>query len=109
MTLAESQHKKAAFLQEVVRALSLTARVFAGRAETLPEHFDCVALRAVDRMSQVIQTASNLVAPNGWLAIMTTSAQLRSVQTGLATFHWSDPVILPGSERRILATGQKIA
>jgi len=109
VTLAESQNKKAAFLQEVVRTLSLTTRVFAGRAETLPERFDCVTLRAVDRMTQAVATASDLVAPIGWLAMMTTSTQAPSAQTRLASFRWSDPVTLPGSDRRILAIGQKIA
>lgn len=109
VTLAESQQKKAAFLQEAVRTLRLTARICAGRAETLPEHFDCVALRAVDRMTHAIETASDRVAPHGWLAIMTTSAQLSSIQTGLPNLKWSDPITLPGSDRRILATGQKIA
>lgn len=106
VTLAESQNKKAAFLQEAVRTLSLTTRVFSGRAETLPESFDCVTLRAVDRMTQAIATASDLVSPQGWLAIMTSSAQARSVQ--IANFQWTDPVTLPGSDRRILAMGQKI-
>ena len=105
VTLAESQNKKAAFLQEAVRTLSLTARVFAGRAETLSEAFDCVTLRAVDRMTQAIATASDLVSPNGWLAIMTSSAQARSVQ--IANFQWTDPVILPGSDRRILTIGRR--
>lgn len=109
VTLAESQNKKAAFLQEAVRTLSLTARVFAGRAGTLPERFDCVTLRAVDRMTQAIATASDLVATNGWLAIMTTSAQARSVQARPANFHWRDRINLPGSDRRILELGQKTA
>jgi 16S rRNA (guanine527-N7)-methyltransferase len=108
VTVAESQNKKAAFLQEVVRTLSLTARVFAGRAETLAEPFDCVTLRAVDRMTQAIVTASDLVSPKGWLAILISSPQARSVQTGLANFHWNAPVTLPGSDQRILVIGQKI-
>ena len=35
VTLAESQGKKAAFLQEAVRVLAISAMVHAGRAETL--------------------------------------------------------------------------
>src|SRR6202021_1640898 len=60
VTLAESQGKKAAFLQEAVRVLDLPATVHAGRAESLSGQFDCVTLRAVDRMQQAIRTASGL-------------------------------------------------
>jgi 16S rRNA (guanine527-N7)-methyltransferase len=107
VTLAESQNKKAAFLQEAVRTLGLGARVFAGRAEMLTERFDCVTLRAVDRMNLAITTASGLLTPSGWLAILTTSAKSESVQARAADFQWSSPTILPGSEQRILVRGQK--
>ncbi len=50
VTLAESQGKKAAFLQEAVRVLGIRATVHAGRAEALRAVFDCVVLRAVDKM-----------------------------------------------------------
>ena len=48
VTLAESQGKKAAFLQEVVRSLQLSASVHHGRADAVRAEFDCVTLRAVD-------------------------------------------------------------
>ena len=67
VTLAESQGKKAAFLQEAVRVLGLAAKVHAGRAETAATRFDCVVLRAVDRMELAVQVASGLVGPAaGW-------------------------------------------
>src|SRR5580658_5328409 len=47
VTLAESQRKKAAFLQEAVRVLGVAAKVHSDRAETLREQFDCVTIRAV--------------------------------------------------------------
>src|SRR3954465_8932917 len=40
VALAESQAKKAAFLNEVVRTLDLKASVFAGRAESITRSFD---------------------------------------------------------------------
>jgi 16S rRNA (guanine527-N7)-methyltransferase len=52
VTLAESQGKKAAFLQEVVRTLDLeNVEVFTGRVEQLQllQQFDIVTARAVDR------------------------------------------------------------
>jgi len=72
VTLAESQGKKAAFLQEAVRILGISAKVYAQRAETLSAQFDCVTLRAVDRMPQAVKAASLLVAPHGWMVLMTT-------------------------------------
>jgi 16S rRNA (guanine527-N7)-methyltransferase len=61
VTLAESQGRKAAFLQEAVRVLGISATVHAGRAEALTTPFDCVVLRAVDRMESAVQSAAQLV------------------------------------------------
>ncbi|HEY1806535.1 MAG TPA: 16S rRNA (guanine(527)-N(7))-methyltransferase RsmG [Terracidiphilus sp.] len=104
VTLAESQNKKAAFLQEAVRVLKINAKVHAGRAETLRSVFDCVTLRAVDKMPQAVAAAVNLVAPKGWLALMTTDAGLAELQTAAGPhIRWESPIHLPGSESRILA------
>ncbi len=113
VTLAESQMKKAAFLQEAVRVLGITAKVHADRAETLGEVrnqvFDCVVLRAVEKMPKAIAAAVKLIRPQGWLALMTTDASLAELQTAAgALFNWREPSRLPGSESRILALGQKI-
>jgi 16S rRNA (guanine527-N7)-methyltransferase len=109
VTLAESQLKRAAFLQEAVRVLGIAAKVHADRAETLTEVFDCVALRAVEKMPSAVAAASKLVAPHGWLALMTTDASLAELQVAAgAQFKWTESTRLPGSESRILALGQKI-
>jgi len=65
VTLAESQGKKAAFLHEAVRVLGVAAKVHSGRAETLATAFDCVTLRAVDKMERAVQSAARLVRPGG--------------------------------------------
>lgn len=110
VTLAESQGKKAAFLQEAVRVLGLSAKVHGQRAELLPAQFDCVTLRAVDRMQEAVAGASRLVAPGGWLAPMTTTSELAGVKAAAGTdFAWSTPVGLPGSDDRIIALGQRKA
>jgi 16S rRNA (guanine527-N7)-methyltransferase len=54
VTLAESQGKKAAFLKEAVRVLGIQAKVHGGRAEALNAVFDCVILRAVDKMQKAV-------------------------------------------------------
>ncbi len=108
VTLAESQNKKAAFLQEAVRSLNIAAKVHAGRAEALSSVFDCVTLRAVDRMESAIPTAAGLVRHGGWLVPMTTRAELASIQTSVgARFQWLNPIQLPCSEERILGFGRK--
>jgi 16S rRNA (guanine527-N7)-methyltransferase len=109
VTLAESQIKKAAFLQEAVRVLGIAAKVHADRAETLTEQFDCVVLRAVEKMPRAVAAAAKLVAPQGWLALMTTDASLAGLQTAAGPqFKWKESIRLPGSESRILALSQKI-
>ena len=71
VTLAESQRKKSAFLQEVVRQLQLTSCVHAGRAEALPRiSFDTVWMRAVERPTQMLPEAASLVAPGGSLCLL---------------------------------------
>jgi 16S rRNA (guanine527-N7)-methyltransferase len=109
VTLAESQNKKAGFLREAVRSLGVTATVHRGRAELLPAQFDCVVLRAVDRMAQAIESASRLIGPRGWLAVMTTDDGLKPPQSASGTaFLWTETRLLPGSEKRLLALGQRL-
>lgn len=109
VTLAESQGKKAAFLREAVRELGIAAKVQGQRAETLQEVFDCVVLRAVDKMPKAVAAAARLIAARGWLALMTTNAELPRLQAAAgAPFSWTEPVRVPGSERRLLALGQRI-
>lgn len=108
VTLAESQGKKAAFLREAVRTLGISAEVHGDRAETLSVNFDCVALRAVDRMQRAVLAARDLVRSGGWLAIMTTEGELKSVRlTAGAGFLWREPIFLPGSNVRLLALARK--
>lgn len=108
VTLAESQGKKAAFLQEAVRMLRMKATVHAGRAEQLTPSFDCVTLRGVDRMAQAVKAATSLIAPGGFLALMTTSADLPGLQAAAgANFTWPEAVRLPGGGVRLLSFGRK--
>jgi len=108
VTLAESQGKKAAFLREAVRTLGLSSTVHSGRAEAIVQRFDCVTLRAVDRMQEAVQAASELVGKAGWLAVMTTEGGLGLIGTENSEgWSWVGPIALPGSDRRVLALGQR--
>ena len=108
VTLAESQGKKAAFLQEAVRVLGISASVHAQRVELLAGPFDCVTMRAVDRMAQAVKTAARLVRSGGWLALMSTEGELEGLQAAAGEeFSWPRTSPLPGGGDRILAIGER--
>jgi len=108
VVLAESQMKKAAFLREAVRTLSLPVEIFSGRAETIVRKFDCVILRAVDRMAESVQAAASLVSTGGWLALLTTLPMTESLKSAAGTgFSWNQPAPLPATDARVLLLGKK--
>ena len=74
VTLAESQSKKAAFLQEAKRTLGLSITVFSGRVVEIgaAERFDLVTMRAVDRMEAALSDAIGRVSIGGWLVLFAT-------------------------------------
>ncbi len=109
LTLIESNHKKAAFLREVARALTLTdVNVQNARAETLAGAvFDVVTLRAVERFEAILPIAADLVAPSGHLALLISSAQQGEVHSTLPKLTWSPPAPIPQSRSRVLLIGRK--
>lgn len=107
VTLAESQTKKAAFLQESVRTLGLRAEVWTGRGEELDQVFDCVVLRAVDRMDRAIADAAERVRPGGWLGLLITRDGLTHTEAAGPEFQWQSPQPLPGSRQRVFALASK--
>src|SRR3954462_10034694 len=71
LTLIESHNKKAIFLREVIRALSLRhAMVISARAELIKETADLVTLRAVERFETILPIAAHLVSPGGRLGLL---------------------------------------
>lgn len=107
VTLAESQGKKAAFLREACRVLEISVRVHGGRAEGLEERFDCVVLRAVDRMGEAVGASVGLVKVWGWLGLLTTESEAPGLrETAGAGFAW-EQVQLPGGDERILILGRR--
>ena len=110
VTLAESRIKKAGFLREAVRTLGIAANVHTGRAELLEALFDCVTLRAVDRMESAVAAGARLLAPDGWLALLTTANEALGLQQAAGReFSWRASIALPGSESRILLLGRLAA
>ncbi len=111
LTLIESNHKKAVFLREVARALTLTnINVLTGRAQTLAPSLtsqaDVVTLRAVERLETVLPQALTFLAPKGTLALLITTPQIPQVlaQTNLS---WQTKINVPKSRSRVLLFGYK--
>jgi 16S rRNA (guanine527-N7)-methyltransferase len=107
VALIESNHKKATFLREVIRALTLTnINVFPARAEQLtttdPTLFDVVTLRAVERFTEILPTAATLLAPGGRIALLISSSQLDKAHSTLPNLSWQPPLPIPQSTNRIL-------
>jgi 16S rRNA (guanine527-N7)-methyltransferase len=106
LTLVESNHKKATFLREVVRALKLEgADVAAVRAEEFSEKGDVVTLRAVERFDSILPTAARLVVPYGRLAILISEGRANRAMELSPGFEWGDRIPIPQSSNRVLVIG----
>ena len=108
VTLIESNSKKAAFLNEVIRALQLgNTTVFNGRGEDFSGRTRLVTMRAVERFSRALPLALKLVAPGGRLALMIGSGQLQEASSRTKEITWNASVQVPGGHSRVLLLGIK--
>jgi 16S rRNA (guanine527-N7)-methyltransferase len=114
LTLIESNHKKAAFLNEVARALALTnVNVMNERTEALTTRLksqaDVVTLRAVEHFETILPQAAAFLAPKGRLALLITTAQAQASRLGtLTSIEWCPDVRLPKSNTGLLSIGCKM-
>ncbi len=101
VTLAESQNKKAAFLLELCRHVPLSAKIHAGRVESLPTShlFDVVTLRAVDHMEAACMAAYKRVKAGGWLVIMTTTEDAARLTRMVELTKWQPSISVCGMEK----------
>jgi 16S rRNA (guanine527-N7)-methyltransferase len=111
LTLIESNHKKAAFLSEVARALTLTnINIMTDRAEVLAPRrsspADVVTLRAVERFETILPTAVAFLAHEGTLALLITTAQLPLLKT-MPDLKSTLQLKVPESNTRLLSLWQK--
>ena len=126
LTMIESNHKKATFLREVVRALTLTnVDVIAERAETVAPRLqrpsdqdtraetgpaatlspaDVVTFRAVEKFEKIVPLAVTFLAQEATLAILIGERQLKELET-LESLSWTS-IYIPGSQQRVLALGK---
>src|SRR5271163_3461054 len=111
LTLIESNHKKATFLREVSRSLTLTnVNVITDRAEVAAKSQDIprakvVTLRAVEHFETILPQAVAFLAPKATLALLIGAAQLPHLTT-LTTLNWDDPINIPQSQSRVLSLGR---
>jgi 16S rRNA (guanine527-N7)-methyltransferase len=107
LTLIESNQRKAVFLREVSRALTLTdVNVFAGRADDFPAaQANVVTLRAVERFDAALPLAVRLAKNQGRFALLIGHAQLDLVGKLAPKVQWSPPIQVPLSLDRILLLG----
>ncbi len=112
LTMIESNHKKAAFLREVARTLTLThVNVITDRAEAIAEskalEAEVVTLRAVERFEAILPQAVELLAPNARLAMLIGAKQLHHLTT-LTSLKWQPPFPVPQSQERVLSIGVRV-
>jgi 16S rRNA (guanine527-N7)-methyltransferase len=108
LTLIESNHKKVAFLREVIRSLSLEdATAFAGRVEafTSSSPISVVTLRAVEHFTGILPIAVRLAAPSGSLALLIGQDQVKSAHELAPDIQWDEPAPIPLSQNRVMLAG----
>ncbi len=114
-TLIESNQKKAAFLREVARTLSLgSVQVQVTRVEPLtPDaelgQFDIVTMRAVERFDEALPVAAGMCAPGGRLAILIGSAQVEKAHAVAPSIIWDTSHPIPESRDRVLLIGKRLS
>jgi 16S rRNA (guanine527-N7)-methyltransferase len=108
LTLIESNQKKATFLREITRVLTLTdINIQNVRAEALPpSSFGVVTLRAVERFETILPTAARLIEPGGRLALLIASSQQEATLSTLPNVTWDPPIPIPLSQSRHLLIGR---
>lgn len=103
LTLIESNHKKATFLREITRALTLTdVDIQITRAESIQTKFDVVTLRAVEHFEKILPIAAALVSPTGRLALLIATPQVHIAHSLVPNCTWSKPFRVPRATSRVL-------
>jgi 16S rRNA (guanine527-N7)-methyltransferase len=111
VTLIESNAKKYAFLNEVIRELKLRnvialhTRVKDIKAPT--RAFDIVTARALGNFQDLFRWAQKKLAPNGRIVLWLGSEDATDLSAN-SHWKWSPPAPVPGSQRRYILIGYPI-
>jgi len=111
VTLIESNAKKYAFLNEVIRELKLrNVTALHSRMEEIKapgRDLDIVTARALGKFEDLLRWAQKELAPGGRIALWVGSEDAKEI--GLyPRWKWSPPVLIPGSQRRYILIGSPI-
>lgn len=106
-TLIESNQKKATFLREVCRSITLiNIDIYSSRAEEFPAgEAHTVTLRAVERFETILSTAIRLLVPDGRLALLIGGAQVKTANRLAPQLNWNEPIAIPQSANRVILIG----
>ena len=107
LLLIESNAKKCAFLNEVVRQLDLTGvQVVHSRYEDAAHlgRVDVVASRALGSYRELLTWTSSVLAPGGSLVLWLGEDDATAVASR-GQFLWQPKILIPGSKRRYLLLG----
>jgi 16S rRNA (guanine527-N7)-methyltransferase len=108
VTLIESNLKKCAFLNEVIRQLSVrNASVIAARMESVDlkvASFDWVAARALGQFDQLLTWTRGRLAVNGKALMWLGEKDVSEISSRL-DWTWDAKALIPGSERRFILMG----
>jgi 16S rRNA (guanine527-N7)-methyltransferase len=108
VTLIESNAKKFAFLNEIIREVHLkNALALRCRMDEIagPErHFDFITSRAFGQFADFLRWSSRQLTPTGRSLLWLGTADARSLSSE-AGWTWKQPVPIPGSEGRVILSG----
>jgi 16S rRNA (guanine527-N7)-methyltransferase len=108
VTLIESNAKKSAFLNEVVRALALqNATVVRSRMEEFRETEECldiVTSRALGQFTGFLRWSRRSLRSNGRVLLWVGERDAAVISSD-KDFTWEAPISIPGSTRRVILIG----
>jgi 16S rRNA (guanine527-N7)-methyltransferase len=109
VTLIESNLKKATFLSEVIRTLTLgNAKVWRRRMEQIPldanSEFDFVTARALGHHEDLLTWSTEALSPTGKVVLWLGAEEAARV-SATENWRWLNPISIPDSERRVLLAG----
>jgi 16S rRNA (guanine527-N7)-methyltransferase len=111
VTLIESNAKKYAFLNELIRELKLrNVTALHSRMEEIKapgKDFDIVTARALGKFEDLLRWAQKELAPGGRIALWVGSENATDVSAD-SRWKWSPPAPIPSSQRRYILIGSPI-
>jgi 16S rRNA (guanine527-N7)-methyltransferase len=111
VTLIESNTKKCAFLNEVIRELKLpNVAALHARMEDVDvtgKGFDIVTARAVGNFDELLLWGQKVISPRGRVALWLGHRDVAKVSAD-SRWKWAAPNSIPGSQRRYILVGSPI-